>query len=227
MVKHLLNLLFPKVCAACKTILMNQEICICTNCRHEIPTTNHHLNTKNEIQSLFYGKLELEFAASLFYFQKHSLVQELIFSLKYRGNQEIGTVVGLWMGERIKNLSVSENFDFIVPVPLHPRKLRKRGYNQVSTFGEALSKSLKKPFEEKLLTRVRYSKSQTKKTLKKRIQIDATAFEVNDDKAFHNKHFLLIDDVLTTGSTIESCAIALLKIPGLGDAGDLAFGSKK
>ena len=214
MFKHIINLLFPKVCAACKSILLNEEICICTNCRHEIPITNHHIETSNEIHRLFYGKIALEFAASLFYFQKHGLVQELIFSLKYRGNQEIGTVLGFWMGENIKNLEVSNTFDYIIPVPLHPRKLRKRGYNQVTTFGNALSEVLDKPFAETILKRVTHSKSQTKKTFLKRTQIDETAFDINFSHEFQNKHFLLIDDVLTTGSTIEACAIAIRKIPG-------------
>ena len=214
MLKHIINLLFPKVCAACKSILLNEEICICTNCRHEIPLTNHHVNAKNEIHQIFYGKVALEFAASLFYFQKHGLVQELIFSLKYRGNQQIGTILGFWMGEKIKNLAVVNSFDYIIPVPLHPRKFRKRGYNQISTFGKALSETIEKPFEESVLKRVRYSKSQTKKTFSKRTQIDATAFDVDFGSLHHNKHFLLVDDVLTTGSTIEACAIAILKIPG-------------
>ena len=215
MLKHIINLLFPKVCAGCKSILLSEEICICTNCRHEIPLTNHHLKAKNEIHQLFYGKIALEFAASLFYFQKHGLVQELIFSLKYRGNQEIGTVLGHWLGENIKNLPIVDSFDYIIPVPLHSQKLRKRGYNQVTTFGKALSEVLEKPFEENILKRVTYSKSQTQKSFLKRTQIDKTAFDVSFIDAHHNKHFLLIDDVLTTGSTIEACAIALQKIPGV------------
>ncbi len=214
MLHRLIDLLFPKVCAGCKSILLMEEIAICTDCRHEIPTTNHHLGAKNEIHALFYGKINLDFAASLFYFQKQGLVQELIFSLKYRGNQELGTVLGFWMGEKIKNLPIVKSFDYIIPVPLHPRKMRKRGYNQISTFGKALSEIIEKPFEESILKRAVYSKSQTKKSFFERTQIDKTAFEVVFDSSHHDKHFLLIDDVLTTGTTIESCAFALLKIPG-------------
>ena len=215
MINALINLLFPKVCAGCKAILLTEEVAICTNCRHEIPTTNQHLDLNNEIHRLFYGKIDFEFAASLLYFQKQGLVQEIIFSLKYRRNQQIGTVLGFWMGLTIKNLPVVNTIDYIIPVPLHPRKFRKRGYNQVTTFGQALSECLEKPFNESILKRIKYSKSQTKKTFSNRTKIDAAAFDVTFDSSHHNKHFLLIDDVLTTGTTIEACVIALRKIPGV------------
>lgn len=213
MLHHLVNLLFPKVCAGCKSILLAEEQCICTNCRHEIPTTDHLLIQNNEIHQLFYGRVDLQFAASLLYFQKHSLVQELIFSLKYKGNQQIGTILGFWMGEKMKISIKNQGFDFIIPVPLHPRKFKKRGYNQITTFSNAMSESMAVPMEENLLKRVQYSASQTKKSFLKRTQLDQNVFDVTFDQSFHNKHFLLIDDVLTTGSTVEQCAKALLKIP--------------
>ena len=138
----------------------------------------------------------------------------MIRNLKYRGHEEIGTLLGEWTAEDLKNLSISKSFDVIIPVPLHKKRLRKRGYNQVTTFGKALSKNLEIPINENILSRIVFSKTQVKKNLVGRTDVKENIFEANFTKKDHHKHFLLIDDVLTTGSTLEACSKALLKIPG-------------
>ena len=214
MFKSLLNLFFPPTCAGCKTILIANENVICTSCRHEMPLTQHHLNPENDAYKKFYGRIPVEHVSALVYFHKKGIVQELIHSLKYRGQEAIGTVFGEWYAEELKNIPVLRTVDTIIPVPLHPKKLRERGYNQVTEFGNALAKSLQIPVNTSILFRQVYSKTQSQKNRLGRTEGIDTIFDVSFDEKDHNKHFLLIDDVITTGATLEVCAKALLKIPG-------------
>nr|WP_294774541.1 ComF family protein [uncultured Flavobacterium sp.] len=213
MLNHLLNLFFPKACAGCHAILLSDELVICTQCRHEIPLTNHHKIEENEIFQKFYGRIPLEFGAALFYFHKKGIVQEMMHQLKYKGHEEIGAMVGNWYASELKELQPMQNIDYIIPVPLHKRRFRERGYNQVTTFGKALAQNLAIPYETNLLHRKLYTKTQTKKSLLGRVEISKTIFDVTFSEEHHGKHFLLIDDVITTGSTLEACSRELLKIP--------------
>jgi ComF family protein len=214
MFKSLLYLFFPPICAGCKTVLIANENVICTKCRHEIPLTQHHLNPENEAFKKFYGRIPVEHVSALLYFHKKGIVQELIHSLKYRGQEDIGTALGEWYAEELKSHQQLQNVDSIIPVPLHPKKLRERGYNQVSQFGNALAKSLQIPINNEILFRQVYSKTQSQKNRLGRTEGIDTIFDVKFTESDHNKHFLLIDDVITTGATLEVCAKALLKIPG-------------
>ena len=214
MFKTLINLFFPKVCAGCHSFLLSNENVICTLCRHNIPLTNHHLNPENEAFKKFYGRIPVEYTSALVYFHKKGIVQEIIHNLKYKGHEEIGTILGEWYAEDLKNSAVLKTVDAIIPVPLHKRKLRERGYNQVTTFGKALSENMDLDYNDSILFRRVYSKTQSKKNLLGRSDGIDTVFDVTFTEKDHNKHFLLIDDVITTGSTLEACSHALLKIPG-------------
>jgi len=214
MIQSVINLFFPKACAGCNSFLLKDEIVICTSCRHEIPLTNHHLSKNNEVFSKFYGRIPLEFASSLMYFHKKGIVQEMIHKLKYKGHQEIGEAIGYWYAEELKNIEELKDVDFIIPIPLHKKRLKERGYNQVTTFGEALSKRWTISFTETILFRNIYSKTQTTKSILGRSEVVENIFGINYNEFHHNKHFLLIDDVITTGSTLEACSRELLKIPG-------------
>ena len=214
MFKNIINLFFPPVCAGCHSFLISNENVICTVCRHNIPLTNHHLNPENEAFKKFYGRIPIEYTSALFYFHKKGIVQELIHNLKYKGQEQIGTVLGEWYSEDLKNSMVIQSVDQIIPVPLHKRKLRERGYNQVTKFGHALSEGLNIEYNPNLLVRNIYSKTQSRKSFLNRSDGIDALFDVTFTEKDHNKHFLLIDDVLTTGSTLEACSHALLKIPG-------------
>ena len=214
MFKSLRHLFFPPFFAGCKTVLIANENVICTKCRHELPLTQHHLNPENEAFKKFYGRIPVEHVSALLYFHKKGIVQELIHSLKYRGQEAIGTALGEWYAEELKTYNLLETVDAITPVPLHPKKLRERGYNQVSEFGNALVKSLQIPINNEILFRQVYSKTQSQKNRLGRTEGIDTVFDVKFTESDHNKHFLLIDDVITTGATLEFCAKALLKIPG-------------
>ncbi|MEY2921666.1 MAG: hypothetical protein RL108_275 [Bacteroidota bacterium] len=214
MFKKVLNLFFPKACAGCNSFLLANENVICTVCRHEIPLTNHSKIENNEAMAKFYGRIPIEFAGAFLYFHKKGIVQELIHKLKYKGHQDIGTSIGYWYAEELKNIRELQDVDYIIPVPLHKKRLKERGYNQVETFGKALSESTKIAYNDAVLIRNVYSKTQTNKNILGRSEVVKSIFSVTADESFQNKHFLLIDDVITTGSTLESCGRELLKIPG-------------
>ena len=214
MINSLINLFFPKVCAGCKSFIGTNEYVVCTVCRHELPLTNHHLNPENEAFKKFYGRIPVENVSAFLYFHKKGMVQEMIHNLKYKGHEEIGTLLGEWYADDLKANDFIKNIDAIIPVPLHKKRLKERGYNQVTSFGLALSESFEIPLNESLLKRAVYSKTQSKKNLLGRMDGIETVFDIDFREEDTNKHYLLIDDVLTTGATLEACSKALLKIPG-------------
>ncbi|GGD21060.1 amidophosphoribosyltransferase [Flavobacterium orientale] len=193
--------------------MLKNEAIICAICRHELPITRHIELDSNEISKKFYGRLDLVHGSALFYFHKKGITQELIHNLKYKNHQEIGTFLGEWYGEDLKPLHEKIKFDAIIPVPLHKKRLKERGYNQLTTFGHSLSKSLNIPYNEHILHRDVYAVTQTKKSFFERTDDKKTAFGADFTSVDHGKHFLLIDDVITTGATLEACGKLLAAIP--------------
>ncbi len=213
MLKYLINLLFPKLCLGCNHLLLTNEKMICSDCNHNLPYTNHHVLKNNDTTKKFYGIIPIEFSASMLYFHQKGIVRNIIHNLKYKNHQELGTLLGNWYAKDLESVTEIATVTEIIPVPLHKKRMEERGYNQVATFCEALSKQLDIPYNPNLLIRNRYSKTQTKKDKENRKEITNALFDVNFTEADHNKHFLLVDDVLTSGATLEACAKALLKIP--------------
>lgn len=214
LLKDLFHLFYPKLCAVCEENLVENEITICTNCRHDLPLTNFNDYTQNKVSETFFGSVFIEKAYSLLFFRKKGITQQLIHDLKYKGNEEIGIFFGNWLGEILKENKEFKDVNYIIPVPLHPKKLRKRGYNQVTKFGQTLSKHLDIPFKENYLIRISSTKTQTFKARFDRFNNINTKFAVKETNLFNNKHILLIDDVITTGATLEACAKEFLKFEG-------------
>ncbi len=215
MIINLLNLFFPKVCYGCSSLLVDGEIHICTICRHELPLTNYHFNDDEMAKKMLYGRVKLENATALLKFQKKGRVQHLIHGLKYKGQQSTGAFLGKWLGAELKETDSYKNVDIVVPVPLHKRKLRKRGYNQVTKFGQEIALALQVPFIEDALIKITKTKTQVFKTRISRWNNENEIFNLIDLQHIKNKHILLVDDIITTGATIEACANELLKAKGV------------
>jgi ComF family protein len=206
----MLNLIFPRLCGGCKAALAASEKVICPECRHILPLTRYHLTGNKAMQSLFYGRVPLEAATALVQFQKRGITQELLHNLKYRGKQKIGTFFGKWLGDDIKDIPPYTSVDMVIPVPLHKKRLRKRGYNQVTTFGKEIANALQVPYREDILLRVSQAGSQVFKERLTRFGSDHV-FMVKKSEELQNKHILLVDDIVTTGATLENCAKPLLE----------------
>lgn len=213
MLKNLINIFFPDICEACKLPLGTNEKIICTSCRHELPVTDFHFENNNAVKKVFYGRVQLENATALLHFSKKGLVQELLHNLKYRGHERIGTCLGEWLGAELCTLESYKSVDVVVPVPIHKKKRRERGYNQVTKFGKAIAKALDSEYREDTLVKVERSKTQVFKDRITRFDDSKPKFAQNNFTDLKGKHVLLVDDIITTGATIETCVLLLQKIP--------------
>lgn len=208
--EDLMALVFPEVCNACGNALYKHEYLICHYCKVSLPVTNFHLQLENPIDKIFWGRVAIENASAYLYFHKGNRVQELMHRFKYKGKKELGELIGAMYGyELLKNKFLS-NADTIIPVPLHPDKKRKRGYNQSEYFAIGLSKALKITCDSNILIRATASSTQTKKNRFERWKNVESIFKVENPEKLANKHVILVDDVITTGATIEACANTLL-----------------
>ena len=213
--KNLLNLFFPKVCVACNNVLSDNELVLCTSCRHHLPVTNFHFNDAEDVKKVLYGRVKLENASALFHFSKKGIVQQILHNLKYRGHEDIGAFFGEWFGAELATLETYKNIDVVVPVPLYKSKLRKRGYNQVTKFGRAIAHALNADYNDTVLIKTKSTKTQVFKGRLKRWNDDGALFDISENKSLAGKHILLVDDIITTGATVEACATVLLKIDNI------------
>lgn len=215
MFEDLFNLFFPKICACCEHVLLKNERVICLACRHELPLTESHLQNGNEIEKVFYGRVRVENATSLLVFEKKGITQRLMHELKYKGNKAVGPELGSWIGKNLLETPWHSKIEMVVPVPLHKKRLRERGYNQVEGFGKTLAKILKVPYNDRCLIKIHANKTQVFKNLAARFKNVEHSFEIDnkETRSLEDRHILLVDDIITTGATLETCAEKLLEIP--------------
>jgi len=173
------------------------------------------LDQNDALKNVFYGRVKLEQATALLHFSKKGIVQQLMHNLKYRGYEDIGLFLGTWLGAELKDIEAFKSIDVVIPVPLHRSKLRKRGYNQVTKFGQEIAKALNVEYNTEVLQKTLATKTQVFKDRILRTSGNAATFSITENQSLKGKHILLVDDIVTTGATIESCANALLKIEGI------------
>lgn len=214
LVKQLLtdffNLLFPELCSACNTQLFQGERLMCTQCIYDLPFTDFHRYAENPVAKLFWGRIPCHAAMAMLYFRKGTKVQNLIHQLKYKGQTDLGFELGRMLGERLLLSADYTKADLIIPVPLHPRKLRSRGYNQSKSIADGIASVLQLPVNTAQLIRKVQTDTQTRKTRFDRSENMKAVFNVFAPLNLKDKHIILVDDVITTGATLESCGQVLL-----------------
>lgn len=204
-----LHLLFPHVCTGCGNDILSDESELCMRCMSAMPETNFEIHPNNPVEKLFWGRLQLSGATAQYYFTKESLMQHLMHQFKYKRNKELGLQLGRIMGEQIKR---SGRFDAeaLIPLPLFPGKEKRRGYNQATILCKGMAEMMKIPILENVITRPQHTETQTKKGRIERWKNMEGKFILSNPDAIQNKHVLLVDDVVTTGATLEACGNEIL-----------------
>jgi len=212
---NFISLLYPDLCVICGEPLIENERFFCLSCFLKLPRTHYHLTPENQTIERFAGKISLEKASSYFYYNKGGVAQKLIAAIKYRGNQNLGEWIGSYIAKDMISSGFFQGIDYLAPVPLHRSKEKKRGFNQAEKIAEGIARVTQIPIETDNLIRVKANTSQTKKGLFARWMNTQNLFQMKNPTLFNGKHILLIDDVLTTGSTLEAFAQSLLKSEGI------------
>lgn len=210
-----LCLFYPRLCLACEKKHLPPRQILCPSCDFNLPRTDFHLHQENEFTQKLWGRVNIHTATSLFYFLKKSKTQHLIHNLKYKGKREVGIILGKMLGEKLAKTPLYQDIDLIVPIPLHYKKEIQRGYNQSDMFAQGLFEAMEIPWTKNALLRKIHTQTQTKKSRIERFQNVMEAFEIKQPRLLENKHILLVDDVLTTGATLEAGALKLLNVSGV------------
>ncbi len=203
-IKNLLALFYPRLCCACGNPLQQNEPCLCLECYLHLPETEYFKEHNNPLRALFEGRVPIQEVASLMSYKKSNKVQKILHNLKYNGQKEIGSFLGDYFGNQLIEEERFKDVDCIIPIPLHPKKERKRGYNQSEWITKGLSESMKIPYFTDVLIRQEYTETQTKKGRFSRWMNVKDVFAVVDKGRIDGKHVMVCDDVLTTGATVEA-----------------------
>lgn len=211
-ISDFVRLVFPSRCFACGRALVLKEEIICIGCYFNLPRTNFHLYEDNPVARIFWCRADIIAATSFLFFNKGGNVQKLMHQLKYNARIEIGIFLGQLFGNELKQSPLFQDIDMIIPVPLHIKKLRTRGFNQSEVIAQGICQSMNIEVHEGILVRKIFTSTQTKKSRYSRWENVAGKFEIRNKDCIVGKHLLLVDDVLTTGATLEACAEEILKI---------------
>jgi ComF family protein len=214
-IEDLIALFYPSTCIVCEENLLKEEECVCIPCLYKIPKTECFRQAENSVSKLFWGRVQLQNAAALYQFQKEGSTQKLIHELKYEGGKNMGIFLGKQLGYALQDSNFFSDIDCIIPIPLHPKKERLRGYNQSKYIAKGLKEIVHIKMNTRSLIRTENTDSQTRKKRFSRWENMMNSFALQKTKKLENKHILLIDDVVTTGATLEACAQKLLEIEGV------------
>ena len=211
----IIHVVFPHVCDGCGSDLLNVESNLCIRCLSTLPETNFENHAGNPVEKLFWGRVELVSASASYYFTKESLMQRLMHQFKYKGNKDVGLQLGRLMGAALKTSGRFNDIDALIPLPLFPKKERKRGYNQAAVLCDGIVEIVNIPVLKKVITRPLQTDTQTRKGRIERWKNIEGKFLLKDATSIENKHLLLVDDVVTTGATLEACGNELLLAAGV------------
>lgn len=207
------TLFFPSLCLWCDNALLTHEEYLCIACQLQLPKTKFHLNAGNAADKIFYGRVPVSNAASFLFFNKGGITQAVVHALKYKNQPRLATMLGFQYGYELKQAAWIKNIDVIIPVPIHVNRMRERGYNQAQLFAQGLSSALSISCNTVCLSKKTGTATQTKRGRFSRWQNMEETFFVTAPTLLYDKHVLLVDDVITTGATLEACATEILKIP--------------
>ena len=207
------HLLYPHNCEGCGTDVLNDDAILCTKCLFNLPETNFTNTKNNPVEKIFYGRLNIIAATAAYYFTKNSLLQHLMIQLKYRNNKDVGFFLGKQLGYQLKESERFNDVDVLVPLPLNPKKEKKRGYNQAMIICEGIASVWQKPVLKNTLIRTQFTETQTQQDRIHRWQNMQHVFAMADKNSLQGKHVLLVDDVITTGATLEACGTTIVNIP--------------
>lgn len=211
----IVELIFPRNCCCCGSDVLGEGNGICARCLNELPNTGFVNCPGNAVEKIFWGRLDITHAASASYFTKQSVVQEILHYVKYKSGKEAGLQLGRWMGYRLKECEWLSEIDYLLPMPLHPKRKQERGYNQCDLLCAGISAVTGIRQIPGLLVRREATSSQTKQHRSERWKNMQGVFEVGGRDLIQNRHVLLVDDVITTGATLEAMGKELLAIQGL------------
>lgn len=213
--RPLYHLFFPRCCVVCGNRLAESVEGICVGCNINLPRTNYHNKKDNYIERMFWGKMPIERASSYFIYSKGGDYRQILYQLKYNGRKDLGCIMGRMMSEELYSSGFFDGVDVIIPVPLHYGKQKLRGYNQSEFIARGISKVTHIPVDATSVIRHKHTDTQTRKSVIERWDNVNGIFHLHNPATFHNKHILIVDDVLTTGSTITACADAFAGVDGI------------
>lgn len=215
LLNNIISLLYPEVCAACGEVLIRDEKIVCMKCQYLLPKTGYELHLDNPLSKLFWGRVPFHAVTACFFFSKKGKIQHLIHELKYKSNREAGHFLGMEMGKILQKAPLFQDVDYLIPIPLHPKRQHQRGYNQSEVIARGIQEIMKQKVSTTHLIRSINTATQTKKSREERYENMKNIFVVNKQDELAGKHILLIDDVITTGATLEACGNALIQIPNI------------
>ena len=211
----LAHLFFPQLCSGCGSDVVAADSPLCIRCIDALPITNFHLHSSNQVEKIFWGRIPVTYASSLCYFNSGSLIQSLLHQLKYKGNKSLGLFLGRLIGETLTQSNRFRDIEALIPLPLYASREKKRGYNQAAVLCEGMAERMDIPVLAHTVIRKSATATQTRKNRLERWENIEGKFQIKNPEKLRNKHVLLVDDVITTGATLEACGQELLSITGL------------
>ncbi len=209
-----IHLFFPHVCTGCGSDIINNKHQLCLKCLSELPVTNFFSQPANPVEKKFYGRIPVRNAGSGYFFTKDSLLETLIYELKYKGNKDIGFYLGQLLAKFLSNNNAFNDIDILVPLPLNPKRQKKRGYNQAASLCNGIASVWKRPVVENAVIRKVNTETQTHMGRITRWENMDGVFAIAEPSLIRDKHILLVDDVITTGASLEACGSEILKVFG-------------